>query len=116
MVCQKVSLEGRMTTGLEIVEKGSVSFAVGCAITFYNAQVEMTARIKINSRGASITMNSVPGALEHIVAWLKDVAGLDPAPFRALLGPELEVQGFRISLSNAFMSKTILCCGLSTSI
>lgn len=79
VVCKKVLIESMTIKGLEGIDKGSVSFAVGCAITAKRARVDMTAGINFGRSGITITVNPSPGTLGHILAWLEDVATLDPA-------------------------------------
>lgn len=75
VVCKK-NLEGE-AAGLGAFDEGSVDFAVRCAIKAKDDRVDMTAGIKFGYSGITITINSVPGKLDHILAWLEDVPDLE---------------------------------------
>lgn len=105
VVCKNFTLKGST-----FAEGSGVFFSVRCVITFNNARVEMTAGIEINPCGVFLTMNSVPGNFDHIIAWIEDVTDLDPAALLACFGPgtifqEFDIQGLRISLSNDITGK-----------
>lgn len=106
VICKNVTLKGSTFVGLA----SGVFFFVRCALTFNNTRVEMTAGIEISPRGVFITVNSVPGNFGHIIAWIEDMTDLDPAALFACFGPgttfqELDIQGFRIRLSNDITGK-----------